>query len=70
VQHVSLFSQLQLSGSFRQDGHMMIPHPTQVLLNLLQPQCLHSFIQQFYHCYIITLRSTSYTISDVVYMKN
>jgi hypothetical protein len=47
VQHISLFSQLQLSGSFRQDGHMIMPHPTQVLFNLLQPQCLHSFIPQF-----------------------
>ena len=55
AQHVSLFSQLQNSGSFRQDGQMMVPHPTQVLLNLLQPQCSQSSIQQFYHYYIITL---------------
>jgi len=35
---------------------MMIPHPTQVLLNLLQPQCLHSFMQQFIADIIISLR--------------
>lgn len=44
LQHISLFSQLQCSGSFKQDGHMILPHPTHVLLSLLQPQCSHSFI--------------------------
>jgi hypothetical protein len=42
AQQVSLFSQLQRLGSFKQDGHMIMPHPTQVLLSLLQPQCLQS----------------------------
>jgi hypothetical protein len=44
AQHKSLFSHLQLLGSFKHDEHIIAPHPTQVLLNLLQPQCLHSSI--------------------------
>lgn len=42
AQHISLFSHLQLLGSFKHDGHMTVPHPTQVLFNLLQPQYSHS----------------------------
>ena len=33
---------VELLDSFKHTGHIMAPHPTQVLLNLLQPQCLHS----------------------------
>ena len=39
---MSLFSHLQLLGTFKHTGHIMAPHPTRVLLNLLQAQCLHS----------------------------
>ncbi|MFZ0510316.1 MAG: hypothetical protein WAM14_01810 [Candidatus Nitrosopolaris sp.] len=42
AQHISLFSHLQLLGSFKHDEHITAPHPTQVLLNLLQSQCSHS----------------------------
>jgi len=40
-QQILLFSHLQKTGSFKQDGHMIAPHPTQVLSDLLHPQCLH-----------------------------
>jgi hypothetical protein len=33
---------LQLLGTFKHTGHIIALHPTHVLLNLLQPQCLHS----------------------------
>jgi hypothetical protein len=33
---MSLFSHLQLLDSFKHTGHIMAPHPTQVLLDLLQ----------------------------------
>ena len=41
LQQSSLFSHLQFSGSCKQDGHIIEPQPTQVLSDLLHPQCLH-----------------------------
>jgi hypothetical protein len=40
VQHVSLFSHLQFTGSFRHTGQIMVPHPTHVLSALLHAQWL------------------------------
>jgi hypothetical protein len=54
-QHSSLFSQLQLLGSCKQIGHIIIPQPTHVLSALLQPQCLQPLkeTQLFTILYII-----------------
>jgi hypothetical protein len=38
VQHVSLFSHLQFTGSFRHAGQIIAPHPTHVLSALLHAQ--------------------------------
>ena len=37
-QHVSLFSHVQFTGSFRHIGQIMAPHPTHVLSALLHAQ--------------------------------
>lgn len=54
-QHSSLFSQLQLLGSCKQIGHIIVPQPTHVLSALLQPQCLQPLkeTQLFTITYII-----------------
>jgi hypothetical protein len=44
-----LFSHVQLSGSCKQNGHITVPQPTHVLLDLLQPQCLQLFKEVLYH---------------------
>jgi hypothetical protein len=38
VQQISLLSHLQFGGSFKQIEQIIVPHPTQVLLALLQAQ--------------------------------
>jgi|GEM_PF-1937763 len=38
AQQVSLFSHLQFTGSFRHNGHTMIPQPIQVLSAALHAQ--------------------------------
>jgi hypothetical protein len=38
VQQVSLFSHLQFTGSFRHNGHTMMPQPIQVLSAALHAQ--------------------------------
>ena len=45
LQHISLLSQLQLYGSCKQIGQIIVLHPIHVLSALLQPQCLQSLIE-------------------------
>ena len=45
-QQVSLLSQLQLYGSRKQIGQIIVPQPLHVLSTLLQPQCLQSLIER------------------------
>jgi len=46
LQHVSLLLQLQLYGSCKQIGQIIVLHPIHVLSALLQPQCLQSLIER------------------------
>jgi|RhiMetdeSRZDD1v2_1073273.scaffolds.fasta_scaffold29968_3 hypothetical protein len=54
LQHSSLFSHLQSSGSLKHIGQIRVPHPTHVLLDLLQAQCLHLLV--IYHILTPTYR--------------
>jgi len=40
-----------LLGSNKQNGHIIVPQPMQVLLNLLQPQCLQSLKEEVHYYY-------------------
>lgn len=47
VQQKSLFSHLQITGSFRHIGQIIAPQPTHVLSSLLQAQWLHVLVFNF-----------------------
>lgn len=44
LQHSSLLSHSQWLDSNRHTGQMLLPQPTQVLVDLLHAQCLHSLV--------------------------
>ena len=50
MQQLSIFSQLQLTGSFRHSGQIIAPHPKHVLSSLLQAVTT-SISVQFYFYY-------------------
>jgi hypothetical protein len=70
LQHSSLFSQLQLLGSCKQIGHIIVPQPTHVLSALLQPQCLQPLKEtQLFTIKYIIFMVFGYKISLVIGLK-